>query len=293
MGHKSQRPTDPWTNLIANDTGTSALTRHYVPKTTGMDAMPGTKIVWNMPGHYFLASRAVDDVLKSLPANLKWIKRCLNLVAKETTIRDITDVLILGHWLKFGQKHHFMRDKSQSEQDAYDAAVAWIFGEAREAVKVLRAVLLWKRPLGGGSNSDIYIGADDSTEIDTHLGNALHSLQDSFAPGHVDRTKTLLIIGIHVYDAENKKTHAAFDESWQLPDGSPSALGQAALEASQMLLKCFIYSAVEPELTKSDATFERRKKELIDWFLAARLGERSLPREPNDAPVPAKHRWYG
>jgi hypothetical protein len=293
MGQKNQRPADQWTNRVVNDIGTSALTCNSVHKSTGLAAIPGTKIVWNMPGHYFIASQAVSNVLKGLPPNLRWINRYLNLTAKETRIRDVTDVLILGHWLKFGQKHHFMRDQSQSDKEAYDAAVGWIFGETKEAVKVLRTILLWKQPRGGSDDSDLFFGPSPSMEIDTHLGNALHSLQDSFAPGHVDRTKTLLITGIHVYNAENKKTHHAYDESWKLADGTLSPLGQAALEASQLLLKCFIYSSVEPELSRSDATFDLYKKELLDWFLAAKLGGCSLPSDPSDGPGPPEHKWYG
>ena len=240
--------------------------------STGLKVLPGQKIVFNWAGHGVLSSTSLAALIATLPPDLKWIKAWLTLVPSDCQFRDVTDVFILGHWMKFGQKHHFMRDASQTPREAYDAAVDWIFGETREAIRVFRES---QKALGRYSHDPTFSPTTYYFDaINNHLGNALHSLQDSFARGHVERDSNMVITDIFVYDNENKKPaqpgrlpHEEYDKAWQDANGRLTKIGVAAVQASQSLLKCFVYGGTASNDHLADAEFATRKADILDAFL--------------------------
>jgi hypothetical protein len=132
-----------------------------------------------------------------------------------------------------------------------------IFGKVEEAVKNMK-----QRP------SILDCGMDDP--YTTPLAEALHTLQDSFSPAHVQRAKDgnrWLIMRLFVWSEQQKKDHKAADHTW-IASGEPSddanlsALGQACYNATVMLLKYYVLSVVNKT---SEA--ERQKKELIERYL--------------------------
>jgi hypothetical protein len=104
----------------------------------------------------------------------------------------------------------------------------------------------------------------------TPLAEALHTLQDSFSPAHVQRAKEghrWLIMRLLVWSEQQEKDHKAADHTW-LAGGKPSddaklsELGEACYDATILLLKYYVFCVVN---NTSEA--ERQKKELIEKHL--------------------------
>ncbi|MDA1017685.1 MAG: hypothetical protein O3A00_24905 [Planctomycetota bacterium] len=136
--------------------------------------------------------------------------------------RDIKDVLNLGHWSNFAQKHHFMRRfDGQSPLQAYAAACDWI---RSNALKYAQAAVVEQ----GGR----YL---------PELGSAVHALEDSFSAGHVERVHMTdswpgTITDVEVYDDSNQETHSDHDERW-MSNGKFTMLGRNAVNAVKALFK--------------------------------------------------------
>lgn len=291
MGDRTQRPACQWTNRRDNDIGTKALTRSSVHKSTGMDGIPGTVVAWNWEGHGRLTAAAIDDLRKQLPPNIQEILRWVG-TGRQTQNRDLTDIPSLGHWTPEGQRHHFMKYGNQKDQDAYKVAVDWIFDEATTAAQLLSRLLGPRRRYQ--EHGDWGFGTEQDS-VGPHLGNALHSLQDSFSPGHVQRDTDLVIRGINIYDEENKHPtapgklgHAAYDETWKTPDGSLSPLGQAAADASVVLLLFFLRTA----FGQADAA-KIQKQILLEKYLRLDLSPVGVPARGVEKKEQAAGRWIG
>jgi len=233
-------------NPVKVKDGTSNLGVTAGPSSGRQPVPPGVLMAWNWEGHGHLTAAAIDELRKQLPSDVQAILRWVG-TQRQTQNRDITDVPTLGHWTPEGQRHHFMKYSGQTDQDAYDVAVAWIFSEATLAAELLRSRLGPRRRYQ--ESGDWGLG-EQQESVGPHLGNALHSLQDSFAPGHVKRDSDLVIRGINIYDKENKHPtepgkpgHAEYDASWKDKEGHLTALGQAAADASVVLILFFLHTA--------------------------------------------------
>lgn len=192
----------------------------------------------SLPGHAKITKKAVDLLASGkhpVYAALGTAGVPLNVVA-----RDVLDVVILGHWADFGQCHHFMRRfDGQSEREAYDEAVQWIWKNGSNAARILsRQIARMADP-----------GSDGPTSSQS-LGNALHALQDSFAWGHVEREAPLgpypgEIKRIKRYSGSEKDGHAEADEQWRGTWKSGfSESGWLAVRATQGLLQIIVESAI-------------------------------------------------
>jgi hypothetical protein len=192
--------------------------------------------------------------LKDLSPKLQWIRHFIQDANTPTVYRDVEDVFNGCQWSKDGQKNHFMRYQGQSELKAYEDACTWIYTNAFTAAQHLRDI--WQKNLG--YYNPIYV-----TEP---LGNAMHSLQDSFSAAHVkreERDHTWVILGINVYDTANKKAsgsypgHEALDKQWK---GTP--LGNEAITACRELIKIVIRTS----LLAKDAEVPNKWQSLWDSF---------------------------
>jgi hypothetical protein len=259
---RSARPAgaDGKNDIIFNELGGTRI-----PGSTGLKAIPGMKVAWDWEGH----GRVTSEALARLPPQISsWLLTWVQ-IRRGVQNTDITDVGTAGHWTAVGQRHHFMRHESQSEQQAYELGVKWIFDETMQAANLLKN---YRRPRTQNSQESDW-GIFPAETIHEHLGNALHALQDSFAPGHVERDKALTITAIHVYDKENKHptapnklSHADYDKLWKGDDGKLSWLGDAAAQASRVLILFFALSALGHS---SEANLQR--EQLLNRYLRANL----------------------
>src|SRR5262245_8133385 len=109
-----------------------------------------------LTGHREITAQAVRELAAEWPNSP--LLRNLDAAGLPGSVvkRDIIDVLILGHWADFGQKHHFMRKfDGQSPYQAYVDAVEWIRSNALEAAQMLAKRLARYFPQGvGGAGND-------------------------------------------------------------------------------------------------------------------------------------------
>jgi hypothetical protein len=236
-------------------------------------------------GHFEITKKAVEALAIAYPthpllANLRSAGLPVDVVA-----RDILDVLTLGHWLKSGQKHHFMRrSHAQKPIDAYWESVHWIRTNASDTISALgkrirlfygdrerHAVLglTTRKRLGGAAGSlsrypgaRVWAGLERDQPSWSKLGNALHAVQDSFSAAHVTRDPSPSaqwtpgpITDILVYsDAENKATHGKHDKEWRTTDTKQdkpkwdfSEDGRLAVNATKQLILLVIKSSLAEE----------------------------------------------
>jgi hypothetical protein len=91
-----------------------------------------------LSGHWKLTKQAVEE-LRAGKESTPLMRALPTARLQENAIaRDLIDVLILGHWLDFGQQHHFMRRfDGQSPFGAYSEGTEWIRRNAHKAVGLL------------------------------------------------------------------------------------------------------------------------------------------------------------
>lgn len=234
----------------------------------------------SLAGHREITRRAVErlredaqDVFSALGSGS---------VAGRVVARDLYDLLTLGHWRSAAQPHHFMRRfDGQSGREAYEECIAWIRSRATEAARML-ALQLGKAP--AAARPDPAIGARHHVTPSQAMGDALHALQDSFAPGHAEReagegSGPGPIRRILRYAGAEKAGHAAGDAAWRSAgEGGLSEPGRHAMQASSDLLRLIAGAAGaaragEPIALHGFEPFRRR------WLAvsAALSGERGRP----------------
>src|SRR5215510_10300856 len=193
----------------------------------------------SLTGHRRITKRAVAELSKDssdpLFANLK----SANL-QNHAVMRDLFDVVTLGHWLNFGQKHHFMRRfDGQKPYAAYLENIEWIRSNALSAARKMQERIQSKFvPMAGGTPKPapkggaltpeqrlggkmVFDGGDGDGVDWQNLGNACHALQDSFAGGHVlrkfdtdapDDAGRIANVLVYIDDEDYKKDHKELDE---------------------------------------------------------------------------------
>ena len=204
-------------------------------------------VLSDLTGHYKITTRAIQELRKETTTSAR-----LGVLPNSVVERDLKDVVSLGHWADFGQKHHFMRPfDASSPYEAYVAAVEWIKTNAMEGAERLQ----WSNQhratnLGFGVGIGNYSTGTLGRHIPvlgiqpfTSLGNAVHALEDSFAEGHVQRAAAADtqnpgdIEHIKRYTGKEKEGHEAGDEAWWNSDTNDfSTTGWLAINAVKNLL---------------------------------------------------------
>lgn len=106
-------------------------------------------------------------------------------LAREVVAVDLEPPLVFGHLADWGQKYHFMRRAAGATiKDAHKEAVELIRKEAMNWIRLMIQVLYSYRRRGRSGGSTDFL----RKQAASHLAIALHSLQDSFSPGHTKRT---------------------------------------------------------------------------------------------------------
>ncbi len=191
-----------------------------------------TILSWPLKGHERMAGEAATLVLsadgggvlgQAPPAVRERLKGILLSMSGYVRLPDYEGVLG-GHWAPWGQAQHFMRPAGWPNKDAFEFGTNFIWNSILAAVAGFRH-------------------ADDG-QARLRLGEALHALQDSFSPAHVERVRneagTWVVKNIIDYNAQDSEEHEKGDASFQAADGGFSSLAQASVLASTMLLAYFV-----------------------------------------------------
>ncbi len=220
----------------------------------------GAPIAFNWPGHRDITDKSVADFRTNdlngiLPPSKSGVRERLLSVLRDLSGEggfgevQWTDITLRQYTDDREQSTHFMAVKGQSLPDAYKAGMAKIFGP------VDAAIALFQDPVS------------DVKKIATKLGNGIHPLQDSFSETHCKREARgdgSAIVGIFVWDEQDKKVHSAGDEKWQNSGGGLSAIGDTAVDATKMILAYFVLGALGK---REEAA--RKKVDLIGKYLVA------------------------
>ena len=215
---------------------------------------------------------AVQELVEGSPNDPLISNLAIALLPSHAVLRDIYDVLTGGHWLNFGQKHHFMRRfDGQKPYQAYQENVEWIRTNALDAARLMHARIdTYFKPIAGvapgapphplsrdekvAGKRVFDAGGGDGVSWQP-LGNACHALQDSFAGGHTIRSYPTgrpgdpgVIADVLVYadDDAYKHSHHELDEAWH-EDGAntPSWLGRLAINGCKDLIRMVVRTAVK------------------------------------------------
>jgi len=233
----------------------------------------------DLDGHYLITKQAMEETR----GKLSFFPAAADLAAVNRDLEDLAG----GHWADFGQKHHFMCIKGDSQEKAYNDAMAWIKSHATEAARLYiggfgagmsQGACYVDRagpPIGRLADIPRVAGAAGSGphkgqktvpwefpkrafEFDTMvcsgarpLGTAAHAVEDSFAPKHVIRDGGKIQQILIYADQTEDDHHDAEDRKWEGGGGSFSAIGRAAVDAVKDLF-CLVDAAVrskQPALT--------------------------------------------
>lgn len=233
----------------------------------------------NLTGHARLTALAVRELANTCNSHPLAASMANAGLPGNVVMRDLLDIILLGHWADYGQSHHFMRRfDGQSPYMAYEEDVEWVRSNAQRAARTLSRRIryyAWPRPvagvapraatqnrcnlttlphtslsphqarkiLGGDAANDDYINWQ-------HLGNAIHALQDSFAAGHARRSPSTdpkqpgAIEYIKVYAGADKHKHADHDKRWfDEKNERFSVTGRHAVNATRALLEIVLTTA--------------------------------------------------
>jgi hypothetical protein len=172
-----------------------------------------------------------------------------------------------------GQVRHFMRSTaSTTETEAYMLSRAWIRNHLSVSYERMRDALYTNYGLLNILSSNF----DDFSDALTAMGEALHTAEDSYAPGHVGRDPTVhsLITSIHYWDNENKTAHGDWPGHEALDD--PETPMSRPYFASARVTTAELIVCVLSNLEDS-APFATNLDRLLDTRFQLALGARVLP----------------
>jgi hypothetical protein len=229
----------------------------------------------NLQGHQRITQQAVLELRRECPGHPLTMGLGGAALDERVVLRDVYDVINTGHWQNFAQEHHFMRRfDRQSPYQAYQEGVAWVRSNAREAsIQLMRNIPRYvsqSRSVPAAATATecslpamhagnhramlLYTGSDTegpgTLTVWQHFGNALHALQDSFAPGHVTRAPSVddahpgAIRHISRYAGTERDGHEEGDRQWQDGEGF-SRIGRLATGASKDLIRIVLTAAID------------------------------------------------
>jgi hypothetical protein len=246
----------------------------------------------SLSGHRRMTRRAVEELSAAHANDPLFANLARANLPYHAVLRDIVDVLSLGHWLNFGQKHHFMRRfDGQRPLTAYHENVAWIQTNALEAARLLFDRIQTRfTPVAGGPPTPaapgqvpsrdqsiagrmVFDGGNGDGVSWRSLGNACHALQDSFAGGHVVRRfaspprpgdpGVIMDVLVYVGDATCRKEHRHLDEEWREATSTAfSVRGRLAIDATKDLVRMVVRTAAgaaaRPAALEGWAAFQQK-----------------------------------
>jgi len=135
-------------------------------------------------------------------------------LTREVVAVDLESPTVFGHKADWGQKYHFMRRAANSTvKNAHKEAVALIKKETINWIRLMVSVMHSHHNRRHRTNSHLIL----KKRAISHLAVALHSLQDSFSPGHTKRSafnnpqRPGSIEDIYIYEQQNTHIHSQHD----------------------------------------------------------------------------------
>jgi hypothetical protein len=222
-------------------------------------------------------TKQVSDADRSPPADAAAVARLFSDLPTRVQVEDIHLGNIpwgVGEALdSTGQVRHFMRSRPEvTSVEAYQASYAYIRRNCIDAwdhlKNALNPVTSWTDRL----HDSVFIpnAVNDCNQGKKYLAKALHTIEDSYAPGHVRRILFNIIEEVHIWDDANKNPsgdwpgHDALDNP-EHPMSRP--LFEAAKPAIGGLIAC-IFSNLDQ--TEHDFLTE------LDNYVFSRLARGSL-----------------
>jgi len=261
-----------------------------------------------LTGHKEITRQAVDELVNSgaehpVIANLRHMA-----LRHSVQVRDILDVIQLGHWTNSGQRHHFMRSfDGQSHFNAYIDATNWIRTNALNAANQLSdRIDKYKIKSGGLNASSMQSGKHaiagepptrghrnkHKTSSDhvswLTLAYACHALQDSFSAGHSIREKHLHsmkpgnITGILRYSGLEKTDHSDHDTKWNKAKTKAKTIefsleGKIAINATKALITMVLQTAFEHDSNNKITVLNGWSDFQRTWLNAPTLSKKRDP----------------
>jgi hypothetical protein len=176
-----------------------------------------------------------------------------------------------------GQVRHFMRSSAGvSSAEAYNASKAYIIQHLTGAWSKYREAVNYQDKWYDIATSSSLIFWDGNYE----LGKALHTIEDSYAPGHVTRKPgSGYIVQVNIWDDENKNPDPARDwpghEALDNPSNAKSSeFFKKAKEASSTLIVCVLSN-----LDQTDAAFAKDLRDTVEKYFHLGL---AFENDPSD-----------
>jgi hypothetical protein len=242
-GFRNVSPTSHHENAINVKDGTLNLAHTPAPGVTGLQAIPGTKVVWESDAHRYMTTSGMLDARKKLPPELKQFVSFLSDLPESVVAQDYSWANLTGYFFNHnprgGQIPHFMKDEGQSDIEAYQLSRDMILSDVTKTARMIRQLYIFLQDHRGRNTLESFW----QNHILDCLAPALHTLQDSFSPAHVRRLQQppFTMLEIFPYNKENKVHHKELDASWRA-----SPLGEAAKNASALLIKNVIMGLGSP-----------------------------------------------
>jgi len=180
-------------------------------------------------------------------------------LARKVVAVDLELPLVFGHYFGWGQKYHFMRRAlGATVKDAHKEAIELIRKETMDWIRSMMHILYSYRRHGRSNGSTTFL----RKRAASHLAIALHSLQDSFSPGHTKRAPYEhfqhpgAIEDIYIFTEQDKHNHSQHDfDSGSV--NSPHA--RSAVYASADLMRlCALSVSMKSMLPVGWSAFEDR-----------------------------------
>jgi hypothetical protein len=243
----------------------------------------------NLAGHLKITAEAIRRLRTDATA---WAGSplCAGLqekkLSKEVRFRDVIDFFDLDQIRDCGQEHHFMRrlHGHQTIYDAYVEDLRWIEANTRRAIGMLAnrimqvyGGVLWRSGtsaalrngrLGRDGPAMVFRGLRKVGGSWRQLADAIHALEDSFAPDHVARDnrrsprtdKPGPITDINVFLKQNVVEHRRQDKLWWdnqsqgfSPDGEFAV--QAVVDYLKMVINLALNAAREGQRARAEVSF--------------------------------------
>jgi hypothetical protein len=170
------------------------------------------------------SSRAADT------ASIDAVWAAVQNPADGAIAQDIEDCFDYDHWRDTpdAQAPHFMRASGQKPVYAFEEASKWIRKKIGDFVGAVGNV-------GSSREWTPYKGLLTRGKPSEHLGRALHTVQDSFSPAHVERDNGVGVIrDIKSYklQLESAEDHGGPDRAWLSSSMVRETTGGAVLVAT-------------------------------------------------------------
>jgi hypothetical protein len=159
-------------------------------------------------------TKIVSDATGSMPGDAAQVAALFSDVPTRVQVEDIHYGNIpwgVGEALdSTGQVRHFMRSRPEvTSEQAYLASFAYIKENCITAWTRLKAALNPGTGWGDKVHDFFFVpnAVGDANQGKRFLAMTLHTVEDSFAPGHVRRILGNIIEEVHIWDDENKNPH--------------------------------------------------------------------------------------